>query len=84
MGMMDHQNALTPLFATLLALRRNEHAQQAAGEPAGQFVKASILGAAVLTSSEVYLRADGSLSDFPSVDALTHGPPPARPGLSAP
>ncbi len=67
MGMMDHQNAFASLFATLLALREKERSGR------GQFVKASILGAAVLTGSELFLRADGSLPEFPQVDAEQTG-----------
>jgi crotonobetainyl-CoA:carnitine CoA-transferase CaiB-like acyl-CoA transferase len=71
MGMMDHQNAFASLFATLLALREKERSGR------GQFLKASILGAAVLTASELFLRADGSLPDFPGVDAAQTGISPA-------
>jgi crotonobetainyl-CoA:carnitine CoA-transferase CaiB-like acyl-CoA transferase len=62
MGMMDHQNALASLFATLLALRERERTGR------GQFVKSSILGAAVLTMSELYLGPDGALPPFPEID----------------
>jgi crotonobetainyl-CoA:carnitine CoA-transferase CaiB-like acyl-CoA transferase len=67
MGMMDHQNALASLFATLLALREKERSGR------GQFVTASILGAAALTASELYLREDGTLPEFPPADSAQTG-----------
>ncbi len=70
MGLMDHQNALASLFATLLALRERERSGR------GQFVKASILGAAVLTMSELHLLPDGSLPPFPEIDAKQTGVAP--------
>jgi crotonobetainyl-CoA:carnitine CoA-transferase CaiB-like acyl-CoA transferase len=56
MGMMDHQNALASLVATLLGLYQRERT----GE--GQLVTASILGASVLTASETMIFADGSIA----------------------
>jgi crotonobetainyl-CoA:carnitine CoA-transferase CaiB-like acyl-CoA transferase len=67
MGMMDHQNALASLFATLLALREKERSGR------GQFVTASILGAAALTASELYLREDGTLPEFPPANSSQTG-----------
>ena len=71
MGMMDHQNALASLVATLLALYHRERT----GE--GQFVTASILGASVLTASETLLLADGSA---PPVAGLDHDQTGLAPG----
>ena len=62
MGMMDHQNALASLVATLLGLWHRART----GE--GQFVAASILGASTLTASETLLRGDGSLVPVPPLD----------------
>ncbi|MFQ5513099.1 MAG: CoA transferase [Myxococcota bacterium] len=72
MGMMDHQNALASLVATLLALLHRERT----GE--GQFVSASILGASVLTASEtlVLCDADGALAPYPRLDRLQTGVTP--------
>jgi crotonobetainyl-CoA:carnitine CoA-transferase CaiB-like acyl-CoA transferase len=67
MGTMDHANAFSSLFATLLALRHRERT----GE--GQFLTSSILGAAVVTASELYLGADGALPPFPEIDPGQHG-----------
>ena len=63
MGMMDHQNALASLFATLLGLWHRERT----GE--GQLVGASILGAATLTTSETMIFADGSIAPIGHLDA---------------
>ncbi|MGE4652254.1 MAG: CoA transferase [Myxococcota bacterium] len=69
MGTMDHQNAFASLYAVLLALRERERSGR------GQFVRTSILGAAVLTASELHRGAGGELPAFPEVD-------PAQTGIS--
>ena len=67
MGTMDHLNAHASLVATLLALRHRDQT----GE--GQFITSSILGGAVLSMSELYLTADGSLPPFAGIDADQNG-----------
>ena len=62
-GFMDHQCALSSVVSTLLALYRREQT----GE--GQAVAGSLLGAGVLTASETYLRPDGTLAPFASLNA---------------
>ncbi len=69
MGMMDHQNALASVAATLLALLH----RQRTGE--GQFVSASILGASTLTASETLVQLDrgGALAPYTRLDARQMG-----------
>ena len=67
MGMMDHQNAMASTVATLLALRERDRTGR------GQFLSSSILGACVLTMSELYLDANGELASFPGVDSRQTG-----------
>jgi crotonobetainyl-CoA:carnitine CoA-transferase CaiB-like acyl-CoA transferase len=57
-GMMDHLCAMGSAYALLLALIR----RQATGE--GSFVASSLLGASLMTMSEIVMRADGSLTPF--------------------
>lgn len=71
-GFMDHLCAMSSLVSTLLALyekRRTGRVQAVAG---------SLLGPGVLTSSETYLRADGSVEPYATLDAaqttLSSGP----------
>ncbi len=70
-GFMDHLCATASLVATLLAL----HHRDRTGE--GQFVTSSLLGAAVLTNSESFLR-DGTLVG--AVPELDHGQTGLSPG----
>jgi crotonobetainyl-CoA:carnitine CoA-transferase CaiB-like acyl-CoA transferase len=69
-GMMDHQNAMLSVTAVLLALRERERTGR------GQFVRTSLLGGAALTMSEMYLRADGTPSEFAWLDAQQMGVAP--------
>ena len=62
-GMMDHQNALASLTATLLAV----YHQRRTGTP--QFCTASLLGAAILTMSETFIGPDGGLVPFERLDS---------------
>ena len=66
-GMMDHQNALASLTATLLAV----YHQRRTGTP--QFCAASLLGASILTVSETFVGSDGELVPFPKLDAEQMG-----------
>ncbi|MCP4906151.1 MAG: CoA transferase [bacterium] len=66
-GMMDHQNALASLTATLLAV----YHQRATGTP--QFCTASLLGASILTTSETYVGPDGELAPYPKLDSNQMG-----------
>jgi crotonobetainyl-CoA:carnitine CoA-transferase CaiB-like acyl-CoA transferase len=61
-GMLDQLGGMESVFATLLALRARERTGQ------GQFVAASLLGASVLSASEVLLREDGTVSPYPRLD----------------
>ena len=62
-GFMDHQCAMSSVVATLMALfERDRH-----GRPSD--VAASLLGAGVLTTSETFVRADGSLAPIPQLDS---------------
>jgi crotonobetainyl-CoA:carnitine CoA-transferase CaiB-like acyl-CoA transferase len=67
MGMMDHQNALASLVATLLALWHRQRTGQ------GQKVCASILGAATLTASETLIFSDGSIAPYERLDHAQSG-----------
>jgi crotonobetainyl-CoA:carnitine CoA-transferase CaiB-like acyl-CoA transferase len=71
-GFMDHQCALSSVVGTLLALRRRDQT----GE--GQVVAASLLGAGLLTTSETFRLADGSLAPFEVLDADQTGVSPGR------
>jgi crotonobetainyl-CoA:carnitine CoA-transferase CaiB-like acyl-CoA transferase len=66
-GMMDHQNAMISVSAVLLALRERERTGR------GQFVRSSLLGGSALTMSEMYVRLDGTTSEFPWLDARQMG-----------
>jgi crotonobetainyl-CoA:carnitine CoA-transferase CaiB-like acyl-CoA transferase len=66
-GMMDHQAALSSLYAIMLALIERE----SSGE--GQFVASSLLGASLLTSSETYLAPDGTLAPYARLDSQQMG-----------
>src|SRR5215510_7921300 len=61
-GVTDDQCAMSSVIAVMLALRHRE----ATGE--GADVRASILGAAVLTTSETMLLSDGSIAPYPRLD----------------
>jgi crotonobetainyl-CoA:carnitine CoA-transferase CaiB-like acyl-CoA transferase len=61
-GFMDHQCAMSSIVSTLLALRRRD----ASGE--GQVTAGSLLGPGVLTTSETFRLADGSLVHYPTLD----------------
>ncbi|MGE0880999.1 MAG: CoA transferase [Acidimicrobiia bacterium] len=63
-GYMDHQCALSSALATLLALYHRDQT----GE--GQAVAGSLLGAGTMTTSETYLKADGTLAPFAGLDAM--------------
>jgi crotonobetainyl-CoA:carnitine CoA-transferase CaiB-like acyl-CoA transferase len=69
-GMMDHQNAMISVSAVLLALRERERTGR------GQFVRSSLLGGSALTMSEMYVRQDGTTSEFPWLDARQMGVSP--------
>jgi crotonobetainyl-CoA:carnitine CoA-transferase CaiB-like acyl-CoA transferase len=69
-GMMDHQNAMISVWAVLLALRERERTGR------GQFVRTSLLGGSALTMSELYLREDGSPSEFVWLDPAQMGVSP--------
>ena len=68
--MMDHQNALASLSATLLAV----YHQRRTGAP--QFCSASLLGASILTLSETFVGPDGKLIPYPKLDAEQLGVSP--------
>jgi crotonobetainyl-CoA:carnitine CoA-transferase CaiB-like acyl-CoA transferase len=61
-GFMDHQCALASVVTTLLALYR----RRLTGH--GSAVAASLLGAGVMTVSETYIRADGSMAPVAGLD----------------
>jgi crotonobetainyl-CoA:carnitine CoA-transferase CaiB-like acyl-CoA transferase len=61
-GMLDQLAGMSSVVATLLALRDRQRTGR------GQMVHASLLGATVLTTSEVSLRPDGTLTDAPELD----------------
>jgi crotonobetainyl-CoA:carnitine CoA-transferase CaiB-like acyl-CoA transferase len=62
-GMLDQLAGMSSVVATLLALRDRDRSGR------GQMVHASLLGATVLTTSEVSLRPDGTLTPAPVLDA---------------
>jgi crotonobetainyl-CoA:carnitine CoA-transferase CaiB-like acyl-CoA transferase len=62
-GFMDHLCAMSSIAATLMALYQRDITGRAT-DSAG-----SLLGAGVLTNSETYMRADGSLVPVPTLDA---------------
>ncbi len=66
-GMMDHQNALASLTATLLAIYHRART----GEP--QFCSASLLGASILTTSETFVGPDATLAPYPKLDTEQMG-----------
>lgn len=70
-GMMDHQCALASVVATLLGVMRRDQT----GE--GQSVSASLLGAALLTTSETLVLPDGKLAPYPRLDHRQTGVSPA-------
>ena len=69
-GMMDHQNALASLTATLLAV----YHQRRTGTP--QFCTASLLGASILTTGETFVGPDGELAPYPKLDSKQMGVSP--------
>jgi len=69
-GMMDHQNALASLTATLLAVYHHHRT----GTP--QFCAASLLGASILTTGETFVRPDGALAPYPKLDSRQMGVSP--------
>lgn len=72
-GMMDHQCAMSSVFATLLALIEREKTGR------GQSVNASLLGAALFTTAGALLvRPDGEIGAMPAVDADQTGISPGR------
>jgi len=66
-GMMDHQAAMSSLYALMLGLIERERT----GE--GQFVAASLLGASILTTSETLVLPNGELAPYPQLDAMQMG-----------
>ena len=71
-GVGDYLAALASVFATLLALYQRNRSGQ------GQAVAASLLGAMLMTASEVVLRADGSLTPMAHLDAGQTGLSPTH------
>jgi crotonobetainyl-CoA:carnitine CoA-transferase CaiB-like acyl-CoA transferase len=69
-GMMDHLCAMSSVLATLLALFDRERGG------GGQFVSASLLGAAVVTLGETMGLPDGGVLPSAGVDALQLGTGP--------
>lgn len=69
-GMMDHQCAMASVVATLLGVMQRD----ATGE--GQTVSASLLGAALLTTSETLVLPDGKLAPYPKLDQRQTGVSP--------
>jgi len=61
-GFMDHLCALSSVAGTLMALYQRDITGRATD------VAASLLGAGVLTNSETYRRADGTLAEVPMLD----------------
>lgn len=70
-GMMDHLAALASVLGSILALLRRGEAEE------GEFVSASLLGAS-LASVESYVKPDGTLADFPELDADQMGVGPTQ------
>jgi len=66
-GMMDHQAAMSSLYALMLGLIERERT----GE--GQFVAASLLGASILTTSETLVLPNGELAPYPQLDSMQMG-----------
>lgn len=62
-GFMDHLCAMSSVVGTLIALLHRDLTGRATD------VAASLLGAGVLTNSETFRRADGSLAEVPVLDA---------------
>jgi crotonobetainyl-CoA:carnitine CoA-transferase CaiB-like acyl-CoA transferase len=62
-GFMDHVCAMSSALATLLGLYQRDRTGRATD------VAGSLLGAGVLTNSETYLREDGTLADFDTLDS---------------
>ncbi|MGD9796228.1 MAG: CoA transferase, partial [Acidimicrobiia bacterium] len=62
-GFMDHQCAMSSTVATILAVLEHDRHGRA------PVVAGSLLGAGVLTTSETYLQADGTLAPVPTLDA---------------
>ena len=71
-GVGDYLAALASVFATLLALYQRNRSGQ------GQAVAASLLGAMLMTASEVVVRADGSLTPMAHLDAGQTGLSPTH------
>jgi crotonobetainyl-CoA:carnitine CoA-transferase CaiB-like acyl-CoA transferase len=71
-GVGDYLAALASVFATLLALYQRNRS----GE--GQAVATSLLGAMLMTASEVVARADGSLTPMAHLDAAQTGLSPTH------
>lgn len=69
-GMLDHYCGTASLVATLLGLYERNRTGR------GQRVSASLLGAGVLTAGETLLLADGSVADYPRLDADQTGVAP--------
>jgi crotonobetainyl-CoA:carnitine CoA-transferase CaiB-like acyl-CoA transferase len=61
-GFMDHLCAMSSVAGVLMALRERHRTGRATD------VAASLLGAGVLTNSETYRRADGTLADVARLD----------------
>lgn len=66
-GFMDHLCAMGSTIATLLGLVERDRTGQ------GSFVTGSLLGGAVLTNSETFLRAGGLAASVPPVDHDQNG-----------
>ncbi len=71
-GMMDHQNALASLVATLLAIYHKRRSGK------GQFCAASLLGASILTISETIIGPEGKLMPYERLDADQLGVSPFK------
>ncbi|WP_261574375.1 CoA transferase [Frankia gtarii] len=71
-GFMDHQCALSSAAATLWAVFARDRTGRASS------VAASLLGAGVLTTSETYLRPDGTLAPVPMLDQAQLTTTPGR------
>jgi crotonobetainyl-CoA:carnitine CoA-transferase CaiB-like acyl-CoA transferase len=62
-GFMDHLCAMSSVVGTLVALFQRDRSGRATD------VAAALLGSGVLTNSETFVRADGSLADVRMLDA---------------